>query len=43
MQAADDGGEVDRVVADAAYILEGEHPCHECGSFVPVFALFPLD
>lgn len=27
------------VVSPAAHILEAEHPCHECGSFVPVFAL----
>lgn len=43
MQATDDGGEdareMNQVVAEAAHILEGEHPCHECGSFVPVFAL----
>lgn len=43
MQAAGDGsqdaGEMNQVVAEAAHILESECPCHECGSFVPVFAL----
>ena len=35
----DETWEMTQVVAEAAYILEAEHPCHECGSFVPVFAL----
>lgn len=35
----DESWEMTQVVAEAAYILEAEHPCHECGSFVPVFAL----
>jgi hypothetical protein len=28
-----------RLVAASAYVLHGEHICHECGCFVPVFGL----
>lgn len=28
-----------QVTANAVYILEGEHICHECGCFVPVLGL----
>lgn len=30
------------LIADAAYLLEGEYTCHECSCIVPVFALMLL-
>ena len=35
----DQASEPVRLTVAAAYLLQGEHACHECGCFVPVFGL----